>query len=322
MKKTDENGTATVKNRKKAAVGKINWETIVKQKQLIFMSFPLVIYIMIFAYLPLWGWTMAFQDFRPGKAFAEQAWVGFKHFQFLFTANVFTQVLRNTIGMSVIGLILGFSSAITLALLLNEIRNTGFKRLVQTTSYLPHFLSWVVAAGLISTALSSDGIINTVLLNLKIINKPILWLSEGKLFWGIYGVSVVWKDLGWNTIIYLAAITAIDPCLYEAAEIDGAGRFRKMLHITMPGISSTVIILLILSIGNILNTGFELQYLLRNGFISDWSDTIDVFVLEYGIKLRNYSLGTAAGIFKSAVSIILIFGLNWISKKFGREQLI
>lgn len=170
--------------------------------------------------------------------------------------------------------------------------------------------------------LGTDGIFNIVLVKLHIINEPILWLSKGEYFWGIVGSSTVWKELGWNTIIYLGAMTAINPALYEAAEVDGVGRFRKMWHITLPGIRPTIIILLILSVGRILEAGFEVQYLLGRGMTMDWAETIDLFVLNYGIKIGNYSLATAAGIFKSVISITLIFSVNGIAKRLGQERLM
>jgi len=303
-------------------IKKITWAKIKRQKELIFISIPFVIYIFIFAYLPLWGWSMAFQDYKLGKPMLEQKFAGLKHFKLLFLDDGFIRVLRNTIAMSTINLILGFSTAIILALLLNEIKGKFFKRSVQTVSYLPHFLSWVIAAGIVSMVLGTDGIFNIILVKLHILKEPILWLSVPEYFWGIVGASTVWKELGWNTIIYLGAMTAIDPAIYEAAEVDGAGRFRKMWNITLPGIRPTIVILLILSVGRILEAGFEVQYLLGRGMTMDWAETIDLFVLNYGMKIGNYSLATAAGIFKSVISILLIFTANTIAKKLDQERLM
>ncbi|GLX68864.1 ABC transporter permease [Paenibacillus glycanilyticus] len=293
------------------------------QSQLMWMSLPVLLYVMVFSYYPIWGWTMAFQNYRPAKTFAQQEWVGLKQFKFLFTDDGFLRVLRNTIGMSAINMVLGFVTAIIFAILLNEVKNKLFKRSIQTISYLPHFLSWIIVTGIVASSLSVDGgIVNEVLMKLGIINEPILWLSEPKYFWGIVGASHVWKEVGWNAIIYLAAITSIDPSLYEAAEIDGANRYHKMWYITLPGIKSIVIILLIMNLGWILEAGFEVQYLLGNGVVVDWSETIDIFVLKYGLKQGNYSLATAAGIFKTVVSITLIYAANTIAKRFGEERLI
>lgn len=206
------------------------FKTLYKQKTLVFMSIPLVIWLIIFKYVPIWGWTMAFQDYKPHLSFWEQEWVGFQHFEFLFTDKVFYEVMRNTLAMSLIKLVFEFVTAITLAILLNELKNIIFKRVVQTISYLPHFISWVVASSIIMTALSVDeGIVNDVLMWLGIIREPLMWLGVGEYFWWIIGVSEVWKNVGWNTIIYLAAITVIDPSLYEAAEIDGAGKISANL---------------------------------------------------------------------------------------------
>lgn len=299
-----------------------SWNTVKEQRQLIYMSVPLLAYIILFAYVPVWGWTMAFQDYKPARSFGEQTWVGFKHFQFLFTDDNFMRVLRNTLAMSIINLVLGFATAIILALLLNEIKKTFWKRTVQTISYLPHFLSWIIVTGIVATSLASDGIINDFLMKLNLIDKPIIWLSEGKYFWGVVGASHVWKEVGWNTIIYLAAMSSIDPALYEAADIDGANRYHKMWSITLPGIRPTIVILLIMSIGHILEAGFEVQYLLGNGLIVDWSETIDIFVLKYGIAQGNYSLATAGGIFKTFVSITMLLLANWTAKRLGEERLL
>ncbi|PQP91361.1 MULTISPECIES: sugar ABC transporter permease [Paenibacillus] len=301
---------------------KLTWAVLKSQQQLIWMSVPLTLYIILFAYVPVWGWTMAFQNYKPARSFSQQDWVGFKQFKFLFTDDDFMRVLRNTLGMSIINLVLGFVTAIVLALLLNEIRKVIWKRTVQTISYLPHFLSWVIVTGIVATSLASDGIVNDLLMKLHLIKEPILWLSEGKYFWGIVGASHVWKEVGWNTIIYLAAMASIDPALYEAAEMDGASRYRKMLHVTLPGIKSTIVILLIMSIGHILDAGFEVQYLLGNGLVVDWAETIDIFVLKYGIAQGNYSLATAGGIFKTVVSVALLLVANWTAKRLGEERLL
>ncbi|HOP99331.1 MAG TPA: ABC transporter permease subunit [Acetivibrio clariflavus] len=301
------------------------WRTIVRQRQLIFMSFPLLIYVFIFSYVPLVGWIMAFQNFRPGpgRSIFNQKWVGFENFEFLFTDESFLRVLRNTIGMSLINIVFSFLTAITLALLLNEVKNIVFKKTVQTISYLPYFISWVIACGIISQALSAEnGIVNVVLMKLHLIDQPVSWLGKGNLFWLIFGLGNIWKNVGFNAIIYLGAMTAIDPNLYEAAEIDGAGRFRKMWHITLPGLKSTIIVLLIMNIASVLNVGFEFQYLLGNGLNIEWSETIDVFTLKYGISKGNYSLATAAGMFKTVVSVVLLFLANWFAKLLGEERLI
>lgn len=295
---------------------------LLTQKSLLMMSIPFVIWVIIFRYVPIWGWTMAFQAYKPHLKFKDQTWIGWDHFLFLFNDPVFYRIMRNTLAMSIINMVFGFVTAITLALLLNELRNLLFKRVVQTISYLPYFLSWVVAASIVTNALHIDGgIVNEVLIWLRIIKEPIMWLGVGEYFWWVLGGIDVWKNVGWNTIIYLAAITTVDPSLYEAAEMDGAGRFRKMWHITLPGMRTVIIILLIMNIGYLLESGFEAQYLLMNPLNLTHAENLDIFVLRYGINQGNYSLATAAGIFKTVVSFILLFAANNISKRLGEARL-
>ena len=291
------------------------------QKSLLLMTVPFVIWVFIFKYFPVWGWTMAFQDFKPARSFTEQEWVGFKHFIFLFTDDRFLGVLINTLAQSIINLVLGFVTSIGLALVINELTNLKFKRVVQTISYLPHFLSWVVAAALVSSVLSIDGIINEILMGLNIIDKEILWLGIGEYFWGILGASEVWKNVGWNTIIYLAAILMIDQEQYEAAKIDGASRLQRIRYVTIPGMKQVIVILLIMNIGYIIEAGFEPQYLLGNGQNVEYSENIDVFVINYGISMFNFSLATAAGVFKTVISLIFLMAANSFSKKMGQGGL-
>jgi putative aldouronate transport system permease protein len=287
------------------------------------MSLPIILYVMLFTYVPLWGWTMAFQNYRPARRFSQQEWAGLFWFKFLFEDKEFLRTVRNTIAMSVINTTLGFITAIGFALLLNEVKKILFKRAIQTISYLPHFLSWVIVTGLVSTMLSTDGgAINSVFMALGFIKEPIFWLAEPNYFWGIVGATYVWKEVGWNTIIYLAAMAGIDPNLYEAADIDGCNRYQKMWRITLPCIKPTIIILLIMSVGRILDAGFELQYLLRNGLVMDVSDTIDIYVLIFGLSRNNFSLATAAGMFKNVINITLIFVANEIAKRAGEERLV
>lgn len=297
------------------------FKKLVQQRALVLMSLPFVIWLFVFKYVPIWGWTIAFQDYKPALGFWDQEWIGFEHFQFLFGDERFLRVLRNTLAMSTINLVLGFTTAITLALLLNEVRQLWFKRIVQTISYLPYFISWVVAASIVQTTLSPDGIINEMLLKFGFIKEAILFLGVPEYFWGIFGGTMVWKEIGWNTIVYLAAMTMIDPSQYEAAEIDGAGRFKRMWHITLPGIKPVIIVLLIMQIGYLLESGFEPQYLLGNGMNVDYSENLDIFVLKYGIAQMNFSLSIAAGMFKTVVSFILLFAANAIAKRAGEARL-
>lgn len=292
-----------------------------KQKMLMLMSLPFLIWVFIFKYVPLWGWTISFQKFRPSRSLFEQEWIGLDNFKFLFQEDAFYRVLRNTLVMSSINLVLGFVTAIVLAILLNELRSIMFKRTVQTISYLPHFISWVVAANIVQSALAPEGIINILMLKMNLIDQPVLWLGKGEYFWGILGATEVWKSVGWNTIIYLAAITTIDPSQYEAAEIDGASRFQRILHITLPGMKSVIVILLIMNLGHILESGFEPQYLLGNGMNVDYSENLDIFVLKYGMNMGNYGLATAAGMFKTVVSFIFLMVANSVAKKLGESRL-
>lgn len=293
-----------------------------RQKYLILMIFPFVVWLIIFRYIPLWGWITAFQNYKPGIPIFQQQWVGLKYFKEMFSDPEFYLVMRNTLAMSLLGLIFGFPLPIILAILINEIRHNTFKRTVQTISYLPHFVSWVIVASIVHAMLAPDGVVNYALLKLGLIKQPILFFGEPKYFWWIVVFSDIWKELGWNTIIFLAAMTAINPELYEAAEVDGASRFRKIWHITLPGIMPTVIMILILSIGNIINIGFERQFLLRTSAVRNVSDVIDLYALDYGIRAGRFSFGTAAGIFKSVISLILLFSANKVSKKVTGHKII
>lgn len=293
-----------------------------KQRELILLSIPFVIYILVFNYAPLAGWIIAFQNYRPGFSFFEQEWVGLANFRLLFADPAFLRVIRNTLAMGIINLSLGFFFSIGFAVLLNEVRSRHVKKVVQTVSYLPHFLSWIIVTGIILDVLSPEtGIINQLLMSFNLIDRPINFLSDPKYFWWIVGFSNVWKSTGWGSIIYLSAMAAINDELYEAAEMDGANRLRKIWHITLPGIKPTIFILLLINIGGVLNAGFEVQYLLGNGLVQEVSQTIDIFVLKYGISLNNYSFATAAGIFNSVVSIILITSGNKLAKLAGEESL-
>ena len=295
----------------------------VQNRYLYAMSIPFVIWVFVFSYLPLWGWTMAFQKFRAGKSFWEQEWVGFENFRTLFQDDMFYTVMRNTLAMSFMGLIAGFTVPIFFAILLNEVRHTMLKRFAQTVSYLPHFVSWVVVAGIVTKMLSTEnGAINDMLMWIGLINEPIQFMAKGEWFWGIVTVSDVWKETGWNAIIYLAAISGIGPELYEAAKVDGASRIRQIWHITIPGIRSTIIILLIMSIGHLISIGFEKQFLLGNNLVRDYSNVLDLYALNFGLGMGRFSFGTAINIFNSVVSLILLFAANGIFKRITKESIM
>ncbi len=300
---------------------KITWKEIKRQKFLLIVSFVLMVYGFIFYYWPLTGWIMAFQNYKPKTGILGSAFVGFDKFKFLFTDDLFLSALRNTFAMGALNLVATTFFAVLFAILLNEVRHTKVKKVIQTVSYMPHFLSWIIVTGILHTSLSPSGIINELLLKMNIIDQSINFFAHPGYFWPIVAFANVWKETGWNAIVYLAAITAIDPCLYEAASIDGAGRLAKIRYITLPGIKPTFMILLLMNVGNVLNAGFEVQYILENGLIQNVSKTIDIYVLEWGISQMDFSLGTAAGMFRSAIAILLIVICNSVAKRFGQERL-
>ncbi len=293
-----------------------------RQWQLVIMSVPMLLYVLLFNYAPLWGWMTAFQDYSTKKGFANSPWVGLDNFKWLFSNNDFLLSIRNTLAMSLINLVFGTVSAVLLAILLNEVRNRTFKRTVQTVTYLPHFLSMVIVVSMAQNIFSSNGAINDFLLGTGLAKEPVFCLGKGEYFWWLGGVINVWKEVGWGTIIYIAAMTSIDPSLYEAEAIDGAGRFQRILHVTLPGIKSTFVILLIMNIGHLMEAGFEIQYLLGNSVVIDYSETIDIFVLKYGVSKQQYGVATAAGMFKSIVAIILLLAANFTAKKLDEDTLI
>ena len=296
--------------------------TLGKQWQLVLMSVPIFLYVLFFNYYPMYFWVTAFQDYKPKLGVLGSKWVGWKNFEWLFSRADFINSIRNTLAMSVINLVFGTVSAVLLAVLLNEVKNRKFKRTVQTVTYLPHFLSMVILVGMAQNIFASNGAVNELLMGLGLVREPVFFLGEGKYFWWLVGVINVWKEVGWGTIIYISAMTAIDPCLYEAAAIDGAGRFQRILHVTHPGIKSTFVILLIMNIGHLMEAGFEIQYLLGSSVVMDWSQTIDIFVLKYGISKQQYGVATAAGMFKSVVAIILLVAANLTAKKLDEDTLI
>jgi len=312
-----ETRKAALKPRKKGF-----FKTLWGQKQLMLMSVPMLLYVLLFNYAPLWGWIAAFEDYKPKLGPFGSEWVGMENFRWLFGREDFLFSIRNTLAMSLINLVFGTLSAVLLAILLNEVRLRAFKRTVQTVTYLPHFLSMVIVVGMAQNIFSSSGVANEALLAMGVIKEPIFWLGEEKLFWWLVGLINIWKEVGWNSIIYISTMTSIDPTLYEAASIDGAGRFQRILNVTLPGIKSTFVVLLIMNIGHLMEAGFEIQYLMGNSQVIDYSQTIDVFVLKYGISSNQYGRAIAAGMFKSVVAIVLLFGANFIAKKLDEDTLI
>jgi putative aldouronate transport system permease protein len=286
------------------------------------MIIPGILFFLVFCYYPMIGLVIAFQAYKLGKWIFGSPWAGLKQFQVLFTDKNFWNALCNTVCISGLNLLFGFTFPIIFALMINEIKSIGYKRVVQTASYLPHFISWVIVASIMTFWLGTDfqGIINIALVKLRIIKEPIPFLTHAKYFYVIAVVSNIWKGMGWGSIIYLAAITSIDQEIYEAATVDGAGRFRKILNITLPSIKPTMAVLLILSAGNLFRGSFDQSYLLRNNLNMPTSDILETFVLRYGISLGRYSMATAASMFQSLVNLLMVLGVNFTVKKLDSEQ--
>ena len=296
------------------------------QGELQMMVVPWIILILIFSYIPMYGLVMAFQEYSLGDMVGISDWVGLLHFKTFFNDPNLFKIMRNTFAISLLKLVFAFPIPILLAILLNEVRHEKFKRSIQTISYLPHFISWVVVAGLTFDILSVDGgIINYFLQSLGLIKEPILFIGEPGYFWPIVVLTDLWKEVGWNAIIYIATISSIDPELYEAASIDGAGRFKKIWHITLAGIKPTVVIMLILAVGGILNAGFEQILLLtnnlRNTMVYETSEILDTYVYRMGIVQMRFSYATAAGIFKSLLSVALLTIANKAANKISEQSL-
>jgi putative aldouronate transport system permease protein len=285
------------------------------------MVLPAFLFIFVFSYIPMYGVLTAFQDYSLFKGFSGSPWVGFKHFEMFFNAPVFWDIMRNTLVISLLKLIVGFPAPILLALMLNEVNNQTFKRTIQTISYLPHFLSWVIVSGFVMSMLSTDnGSLNILLQSLHLIDEPINFLSIPEYFWSILVTTGVWKEIGFASIVYLAAIAGVDPHLYEAASMDGASRFRQMFTITIPSIMPVIIVFSILAIGNLLNAGFEDILLLgSNPVLRDVSDVIDTYVYRIGIENSRFSYATAAGLFKAVISVGLLAGANYLARRSGNS---
>lgn len=288
-------------------------------KQLYLIAVPLVAYYIIFHYWPMYGAIIAFEDYSPAKGIFGSTWVGFRHFIDFFQGFYFSRVIINTLFISINTLIFGFPAPIILALLLNELKSRTFSRFVQTATYMPHFVSMVVICGMIREFTLDTGVIND-LLSLVGFDR-VTMLNVPELFVPIYVISGIWKEVGWGSIIYLATLSGIDQKLYEAATIDGAGRLKQTLHITLPGIMPTIIILFILRLGNLLDVGFEKIILLYNPIIYETADVISSYVYRKGLLEFNWSFSTAVGMFNSVINFILLISANWISRKVSETSL-
>ena len=286
------------------------------QRYLQLMVIPGIIWMFVFNYIPMGGIVIAFKKFKITKTIAEAPWVGFKYFNEFFSDSNFFDVLTNTLGISLLKLVIGFPLPILFALLLNEIRGVKFKKISQTISYLPHFLSWVVLGGILTTWLAKDGgVINDFLIAAHILKEPISFLGEPKYFWGLSLITDSWKELGWGAIIYLAAITGVDQQIYEAATVDGATKIQKIIYITLPSITGTIAIMLILQVSGLMNANFDQIMNLKNQINVSRSQVIDTYVYQVGMTMGKYSYATAVGLFKSVIALILLLISNTTCKK-------
>ncbi|RAV11915.1 ABC transporter permease [Paenibacillus contaminans] len=290
-----------------------------RNKYIYLMLLPVVVYYLIFHYGPMYGIQIAFKDFSPARGMWGSPWVGFQHFADFFNGYYFWRVMRNTFLLSLYSMIIAFPSSILLALLLNEVRSRVFKRTVQSVTYLPHFISMVVVVGMMVDFLSSRGLINQIVEWFG--GKPIGFLTEPGWFRTLYIASGVWQGIGWGSIIYLAAIANIDPTLYEASRVDGAGRFRQMLHITLPGIMPTILILFILNMGSLLAVDVDKILLMYNPLIYETSDVIGTYVYRKGILQASYSYSTAVGLFNAVVNFIFLIMTNRLSRRMTETKL-
>lgn len=294
---------------------------LISQRQLQIMAVLGVVWMIIFNYVPMYGLIISFKEYSIIKSISEAPWVGLMHFREFIQDDNFWIVIKNTLGISLIKLIIGFPLPIMFALLMNELTSLKFKKAVQTITYLPHFLSWVVLGGILTTWLADVGIINDILIGLGISNERLNFLAEPDYFWAIVIISDIWKELGWSAIIYLAAIAGVSPELYEASTIDGANKFQRMWHVTLPSIRPTITILFILAVGGVLNTNFDQILVLRNSLNESASNVIDIYVYQVGIQNARYSYATAVGLLKSVIAFILLLSANKITKKLDGTSL-
>jgi len=302
----------------KARDKRLQW--LERDWQLYLMLAVPVIWYLIFCYRPMSGLVIAFQKYNIFKGIAGSTWVGWDNFKFVFSMRDFGIALKNTLVLNGLDLLFGFPVPIILAILLNEMRTPKLKRVSQTMLYLPHFLSWVIIGGMVLEIFApSSGIINSTLLHWGWIENNIPFLTDGNMWRFTYVLVGVWQSMGWGTIIYLAAITGLDLNLFEAARIDGAGKLRQIWHVTLPGIRSTIIVLLIMSIGRMMSIGFDRPFIIGNTVVQDYCDVISTFVYRAGIKNNQFARATAIGLFQSVVGLVLISGANFASHLFDEQ---
>lgn len=273
-------------------------------------------FILFFRFIPIYGIQLAFKDLLPGMGIWDSPWVGLKHFQAFFGSRNFKEVIGNTLAVSFLKIVFSFPAPIIFALLLNEVQRNRSRAIIQGISYLPHFISWVIIYGVISSVLNRDGgSLNSLLLSIGLIKEPVHFLANVKLFWPLMIILDIWKETGWSAIIYMAAIAGIDPQLYEAARVDGAGRLTQIIKITLPSIIPIIITLLILRVGSILDAGFDQFLVFRNPIVFDKANILDVYVLDVGISQGRFSYATAVGLFKSVIGFIMVFTANGIANR-------
>lgn len=289
-----------------------NWE-------LYLLLVPVILYFVVFHYYPLYGLQIAFKDFIATKGIADSPWVGFKHFERFFDSYYFWRLIKNTIGIGLFTLLVAFPVPIIIALLLNEVNSLRFKKFVQTVIYAPHFLSTVVVVGMLLLFLKSDGMINQLIMLFG--GTPIDFITEPAWFKSIYVLSDVWQTMGWSSIIYIAALSAVDPAQHEAAMIDGASKFKRILHINLPAIMPTIVILFILNMGSVMAVGFEKVFLMQNDLNMSASDVISTFVYRSGILEAQYSFSAAVGLFNSIINFFLLIMVNKIARKVSDTSL-
>jgi putative aldouronate transport system permease protein len=292
---------------------------VAKNKYLYVMLLPVIAFFVIFQYIPMYGALIAFKDYSPRLGIMGSPWAGFEHFETFFGGMYFWRVLKNTLLISLYDLIFGFPAPLLLALLLNEVRHALFKRTVQTVTYLPHFISLVIICGMIKDFTSGDGVINDIIAVFG--GSRTTMLLEPDLFRTIFVASNIWQHIGWGTIIYLAALAAIDPEQYEACKIDGAGRWKQMLHVTLPGLLPVVVILLILDMGRVMSVGFEKIILLYNPTTYETADVISSYVYRMGLQEFQFSFSSAVGLFNSVINFALVIGSNWLSRRLNDNSL-
>lgn len=302
------------------------WILFKQQKYLFLMMLPAIAWAVIFAYTPMVGLYMSFVNFQPTlggfwHTLFTSEFVGLKWFRYFFDNGDFFLIMRNTLASTLITLLFSFPMPILIAIAINEVKNVTFKKTVQTASYLPYFISWVIAANIIVTLLSSDGAVNGLLKALHLTKESILFLQHGKYFWWIVAIGNTWKDMGYNSIMYLAAISSINPELYEAAKVDGANRFTQIRYITLPHLKPTIVILLILALGGVLNAGFDQHFLIGNDLTRDYSDVLSTYSFRYGIQNGMFSYAAAVGMFSSVVAFIIVVIVNNIAKRVNGQSL-